>query len=367
VEDWATVPGTTDLPTPCLVLDAPAFHRNLATMAAFCRDAGVSLRPHAKTHKSSWIARQQIECGATGIAVATLAEGAGLVAAGIGSILLTTPAAGAAKLSQLHGLLAGGGDLTVVAESVESVAELADLARRFSKPVDVMVDVDAGNGRTGALTPGAAADVASAIAARPELRLAGLQAYAGHVQHIGSLADRGTSQQAVRDRTSAALAAIRARGIAVPIVTGGGTGSFFNDARLGPFTEVQPGSYTVMDQEYAILETVPGEPVFEPAIYVVATVVADAGRRWVTVDAGSKALAESYTSPLPVAATGAHSYRPMGDELGAIETTAGSRPARGDRILIRPAHCDPTMNLYRSFFLIDVGERSAREIPIDLR
>lgn len=367
VRDWERMPETADLPTPCLVVDAPALQRNLETMAAFCRTAGVALRPHAKTHKSSWIARRQLELGARGIAVATLAEAQGLAEARIDGILLTTPVAGSTKLRQLRDLLEAGTDITVVAESVVGVEELAELAATARATIEVMVDIDAGNGRTGALTPEAAADVASAIAGSPGLRLSGLQAYAGQVQHILPIDERKAAQQGVRNRTAAALAAIRARGLDPAVVSGAGTGSYFEDVRLGPFTEIQPGSYTVMDQEYATLAKTSGELSFEAAIYVVATVVADAGRDWVTVDAGTKALSDSYTEPLPVATSGRYTYRALGDELGAITAIEGPRLARGDRILIRPAHCDPTINLYRSFHLLDLDEQTVREIPIDLR
>lgn len=367
VREWSTVPGTEHLPTPTLIIDAAALRRNLTDMDNHCRTAQVSLRPHAKTHKSTWIARQQVACGAVGIAVATLAEAKVLAEAGIGGILLTTPIAGDTKHNQLRALLTAGADITVVAETVGGVEELGAIATSAGLAIKVLVDIDVGNGRTGAATPGAAADVASAIAGHDSLALAGLQAYAGQVQHILSLEARATAQRQVRERTAAARDAICTRGLEVAIVSGGGTGSYYNDTRCGPFTEVQPGSYAVMDEEYATLEKMPGELFFENAVYVLATVVADAGRDWVTVDAGSKALSESYVPPLPIGPKAAYTYRSMGDELGAVATLMGERAVRGDRILIRPAHCDPTINLYRTFLAVDITERSAREIAVDLR
>src|SRR6186713_745071 len=95
------LPTLRDIPTPALVVDEAALDANIARMAAFARDAGVGLRPHAKTHKSSEIARRQIAAGAAGICCATIAEIEAMAAAGIGGLLLTCPIGDSGKAGRI--------------------------------------------------------------------------------------------------------------------------------------------------------------------------------------------------------------------------------------------------------------------------
>ncbi|MGN6574598.1 MAG: alanine racemase, partial [Nocardioides sp.] len=95
-----------DLPTPALVVDAEVLERNIAEMAALALDRGVVLRPHAKTHKSPDIARMQVEAGARGITVATVAEAEVFAAAGFDDLFIAYPLwVDAAKGRRLRALL----------------------------------------------------------------------------------------------------------------------------------------------------------------------------------------------------------------------------------------------------------------------
>src|ERR1700678_3174566 len=93
------------LATPALVLDLDAFEHNLKAMAQLCKQAGLNLRPHAKTHKSVELAKRQVAAGALGVSVATLREAAVMVEAGVPGVLLPTPVVGAVKIDVLSSLI----------------------------------------------------------------------------------------------------------------------------------------------------------------------------------------------------------------------------------------------------------------------
>src|SRR4051812_17443682 len=175
-------PGSAQaIPTPAAVLDLPAFDRNVAKMAARAAGAGLALRAHAKSHKSAFIAHRQIAAGAVGICCAKLAEAEALAAQGLGQILVTSPIAGALQAERAARLAAALPDFRIVVDHVDGVAELAAAAQG---PIQVLIDVDPGLGRTGVHDAAQAVAVAKAIAQQPNLRLLGVQCYGGNWQHM---------------------------------------------------------------------------------------------------------------------------------------------------------------------------------------
>ena len=241
-------PGSRErLNTPALIVDLDALEANIAAMAAFGREAGIALRPHAKTHKSADIGRMQVAAGAVGLCCAKLGEAEALAAEGIGSILLTSPVVAAPAIARLVAL-AERIDLAVVADHPDAVAALA--AANTGRPIRVLVDIDPGIHRTGVASATDAVALARQIADAPQLSYGGVQFYCGSLQHIPAFADR---RAAVAERTAylqTVIAALTDAGLAPPVVTGGGTGTHRIDAELGVLTELQVGSYVFMDREY---------------------------------------------------------------------------------------------------------------------
>jgi len=332
-----------DLPTPALVLDRAALERNIARMAAFASARGIALRPHAKTHKSGEIARRQIAAGAAGICCAKLGEAEALAADGVADIHLTSPVVTPGAIARLVALNARI-TLSVVVDHPDNVLAIAAAT---DAPLIVFIDVDPGVHRTGVTSPQAAVALGRAIAASDHLRLGGVQFYCGSHQHIPVHADR---QAAIAERTDylrTVLAALEGAGFAVPIVTGGGTGTFAIDADLGVLNELQVGSYIFLDREYRDCEL---DGAFEPALFVDATVVSANTPGRVTIDAGLKAFAAD--AGVPVVLSGAEGrYAFMGDEQGAV--IGEHLPGLAGRIVLMPPHCDPTVNLYDRYYVID--------------
>ena len=190
--------GRARLNTPALLLDLDALDRNIARMAAHCRRTGQALRPHAKTHKSVEVARRQIAAGAVGQCCATLGEAEVLAGAGIPGVLVTSPVVGPGRAARLAALNEAAEGLMAVADDPGAVAALADAAT--GKPLSLLVDIDVGTRRTGVLSAQAAVALARQIDEAPGLVFAGIQGYAGHLQHVYDYAERAEAVAAVSER-----------------------------------------------------------------------------------------------------------------------------------------------------------------------
>lgn len=359
-----------DLDTPCLVLDLDILERNLAKMQAAARDAGKDLRPHVKTHKCSALARLQIDAGAIGVCVAKVSEAEALVGAGFDDILITGPVATTAKVERLVDLVAAAPSTMVVIDHPGNIALLdAGLgARRLS--MDVLLDVDVGLHRTGA-RPSDALALAGQIVACPRLRLRGIQAYAGQVQHIRRYDERKhASRRCLQD----AVHIFRELQASLPdcaIFSASGTGTFDIDLAVPETTELQVGSYVCMDTEYLEIESAGNGSLpapFDPALRLLTTVVSANHDQFVTVDAGLKSLYRDGGTPQVIApADGAWTYDWFGDEYGRITRSDDSAlPRLGDVLELVTSHCDPTVNLFDHYYLTR-GDRVTGRWPIDLR
>lgn len=366
--DLLNQPGSrAALNTPVLVIDRDALDRNIARMADFAKASGLTLRPHAKTHKSLDVARLQIAAGATGICCAKLGEAEALTESGeIQNVLITSPVVSVPAIARLAALHQRVTDLMVVVDHPDNVGALA-AAFTADRPLGVLIDVDPGIHRTGVASLEAALALAQEIAAQPSLVFQGLQYYCGVHQHIASYADRRT---AIEERTaylSAIIAALGAAGLPPRIISGGGTGTHHIDAELGVFTELQVGSYVFMDRQYAECDLAgDGGQAFETSLFVDARVVSANTPGLVTIDAGFKAFATDGGSPvIRSGAPEGAAYHFMGDEHGAIFPSGEGRRL-ADIVSLQVPHCDPTVNLYDAYhvvrgdMLIDIWPVTAR-------
>ena len=349
--------------TPALVVDLDAFDRNVAKMAAFARGAGIGLRAHAKTHRSSEVARRQIAAGAVGQCVQKVGEAEVLAAGGITDILVSNQIVGDAKLDRLAAL-ADGRRIGLCFDDADQVAAASRAAMRAGTTIEGYVEIDVGMSRCGVRPGGPARDLARRIADAPGLRFEGLQAYHGSAQHLKTALERRTAIDAAIDAVATTHASLAADGLVARTVGGAGTGTFRMEAESGLYTELQAGSYVFMDAEYADLSDQDGQPYreFEHSLFVLSTVMSVAGRDWVVVDAGLKSSSGEKGLPRVHGKVGLDG-RPglacvgMSDEHGKIAVAAGfERPRLGDRIALVPGHCDPTINLHDWYVGIRNGQ-----------
>ncbi len=344
--------------TPALVIDLDAMEKNLAAMAAFARNHRVRLRPHAKMHKSATIARLQIAAGAVGVCVQKTSEAEALAAAGVDDVYISNEVIDEAKLSRVAALAARV-RLAIAVDSLLGVERLAAAMAGTGAVIDVFVEVDVGHGRCG-IAPAAAGELAQQVVAHapPEggLRFAGLQAYHGAAQHVRSVAEREAKAQHAAAQARAAQAAIGALGIACPLVTGAGTGTFAFDVASGVWGELQAGSYLFMDRDYADNDVAVAAPRFEHALFVKSRVVSR-GAAHAVVDAGHKSHALDSGPPRLWQRAGA--WANGGDEHGIVRPAAGhdaaSLPALGETVWLVPGHCDPTVNLHDRYVCVRGG------------
>jgi D-serine deaminase-like pyridoxal phosphate-dependent protein len=346
------------IPTPALLCDLALLGDNIDSMADSARTANIALRPHLKSHKSVFVAQQQLDAGAAGLSCAKLSEAEAIVDAFVSnghgaplSILLTSPLAG--RLSaERAAALSRRCDLLVVVDHVDGVDELATAAEHQNGALNVLCDVDVGLGRTGVVDANAALAVVERVAGHHGLHFAGVQGYGGHLQHISGREHRRVATIASTERFEKVILALEMRGFDVPLRTGGGTGTAAIDIELGVLNELQPGSYVFMDREYR--DALAGDPEgrFAQSLTLLTTVISNNQDGFVTVDAGLKSMATDAGLPVVVGHEAASTYAFFGDEQGLVTTSPGHTFVRGQRIELVPPHCDPTVDRYDVIWLV---------------
>lgn len=354
-------PGSRErLATPCLVLDRVALARNIGVAAEFCRANTIALRPHGKSHKSAAIASLQMKAGAVGLCAATVGEAEAFARSGIADLLITSTFTQPDKFARALDLAGKGYGLAVVADDCSMVDQLAAAAAAAGVKLPVLLDVDLGRHRNGVTNIEQGIGVAARIAAAPSLSFGGMQAYASHISHVPYDERLAASRQCAAFIT-ALRAALEAQGHRVACVTGGSTGTLFMDPGLSCYSELQCGSYVFNDVEYRDL-VLDGDPAhrdaaspFAASLFVKVSVIGRNVPGRVTCDGGNKHFSAKGTLPAFRAAPVAGAiYRPDSDEHGIIELPAGAAPpALGASFELIVPHCDPTVNLYDYFHVVE--------------
>lgn len=358
--------------TPALVVDLDAMQRNLGRMAEFARKHGILWRPHAKMHKSSAIAKLQLQAGAAGVCVQKTSEAEAMVAGGVFNVYISNEVVAPAKLARVaelaHRVVGEGGQLAIAVDSAEGVRRLASAmnARRRAGEmavIDVFVEIDVGQGRCGVRPGRSAAELAHEIRRHPALRFAGLQAYHGKAQHLRTPQARHEAIATVVQDVLFTKKLIEADGVPVELVTGAGTGSMVCEAASGVYGELQAGSFLFMDADYAANERDPAQPQFEHALFVKSQVMS-AGLLHAVCDAGHKSHAIDSGLPrvLTLEPTGELDYGNGGDEHGILRPANGNQrvPRLDEIVWLIPGHCDPTVNLHNHLVGVSGGLEKGR-------
>jgi D-serine deaminase-like pyridoxal phosphate-dependent protein len=329
-----------DLPTPALIIERVALDANVATMAA--AHPGRRLRPHVKAHKCTALAERQRAAGHTTFTCATPREAVGMAAAGLGDDLLIANEVVDPRRLEALASLADEATITIAVDSPETIAATALAGIRAC-----LIDVDVGLPRCGC-DPADAGPLAD-LARSKGLDVRGVMGYEGHLMAVEDRA----KQRALVEAAMAALLAAHAD-VGGEIVSAGGTGTYDIHETTG-VSEVQAGSYVLMDTAYARL----GLP-FRQALFVVGTVLSVRPDHAVA-DVGLKALGMDHGNPSIDGAT----VWFCSDEHVTF-APGDARPAIGDRVRVVPAHVDPTMAMHEVAWLVE-GDEVLERWPIDLR
>ncbi len=348
-----------EITTPALIIDLPAMQRNIRRMAEFFAEGPCKLRPHFKAHKTPEIARRQLAAGScTGLTCATVGE-AEVAAAFCDDILIANQVIGADKCARVAAL-ARNVDIKIAVDSEAGVDQIAAAAVATGATVGVVVDVAVGMPRCGVAPGEPALALARRVADTSGVQLRGLMGYEGHVVGIEERAARAAGAAAAMARLTSTAALLRDSGLPCDIVSAGGTGTYDITGRAEGVSEIQAGSYVLMDTAYAKLD-IP----FEKAFCVLGTVVSRPRPGLCVTDSGHKACTEDHGNPAVRDLEGAIVLF-LSDEHAIISVPADSRLAIGHRIQLWPSHIDPTINLHDVFYVLD-GETVVDIWPIAAR
>ena len=367
----AGIAGVTkqDLPTPSLLLDLDVFEANVRRMAEHAMASELDLRPHAKTHKCSEVARRQVGAGALGVCVATIREAEAMAAAGIGGLLLTSESVGLNKVHRLIRLCGRRPDTMAVVDHPANAADLDEAAGAAGVQLSVLVDVDPLGRRTGVPPGPRAVALAETVDSLPNLRLRGVHGYCGASSHVKGFDARKRHSEEYMGPVLETRAAMARKGLPVEIMSGASTGTYNIDSDLEGMTELQVGSYALMDVDYRVIGGESGEVYddFGNALHVLATVISKNHDDIATVDAGLKAFATDRSFGPEVARPAGLGYSFRGDEHGALSLADGqAEVALGDKVELVVPHCDPNVNLYDRMYCVR-GDHVRQVWKIDAR
>jgi len=332
-----------DLVTPALVLDADAAQRNIDHMATeLTRIGGATIRPHFKTHKSPDLARRQVQAGAGGLSMATVWEAAILAAAGMDDLFVVNTVAHPAKIRVLAELARDHRILVAVDEAANAEAHSATAVRAGST-VGIMVEVDTGMDRCGVDTAQDALALARHVTDLPGLRFDGITGYEGHCSLTFDNVLRHQRQREAMNFFTSVAELLESHGIPCPIRSAGGIATWNWTAAFPGMTEIQAGTYVVMDNFHGRM--VPG---FEHSLTIAATVISRQSGK-VIVDAGNKSVAD----PADVTMVG-HDHKVLRfDEEHGIFDAAGGSPLRvGDPVGLVPGYSPSTVNWYDAYHVV---------------
>ncbi len=356
-----------DIPTPALVVDVPAMERNIRRMSEFFAEGPCKLRPHFKAHKTPEIAHRQLAAAptgarpggsCTGLTCATVSE-AEIAAEFCDDILIANEVLGPGRAKSVAAL-AKRIDIKVAVDSQAALQDIAAAASDTGVEVGVLVDVNVGLPRCGIAPGEEALALARRVADTPGVGLRGVMGYEGHVVGIEDRARREANARQAMERLLSTVRMIHDAGLPCDIVSAGGTGTYDISGRMDGVTEIQAGSYVLMDTAYAKLD-IP----FEQALSVLGTVLSRPSPTLCVADCGHKSCTMDHGNPSVKDIEGA-SVLQLSDEHALISLPADADIQPGGRILLWPSHIDPTINLHDVLYALD-GETVIDVWPVAAR
>jgi len=349
--DIPALPGMDekDIQTPCLILDLDALERNIKKMGDYAKAHGMRHRVHGKMHKSVDVALLQERLGGSvGVCCQKVSEAEVFARGGIKDILVSNQVRDPAKIDRLARLPKYGCRTIVCVDDLANVADLSAAAVKHGTTLEVFIEIDCGAGRCGVKTPEEVVAIAKAVAAAPNLKFSGIQAYQGAMQHMDLYADRKAKLDAAIAQVKSCADALEAAGLKPELISGGGTGSYQFESTSGVYNELQCGSYAFMDADYGRILDENGQRIdrgeWENALFILTSVMSHVKADKAVVDAGLKA--QSVDSGLPVIFGRTDvKYIKCSDEHGVVEDPQGVLKVN-DKLRLVPGHCDPTCNVH---------------------
>jgi D-serine deaminase-like pyridoxal phosphate-dependent protein len=338
-----------EIDTPALLVDLDAMESNLHRMSAFFRDQPTKLRPHLKNHKVPLLAWKQLEAGAIGMTCATLREAEILVDHGVRSILIANEIAGESKIKWFADL-SRHADVMVAVDDQRVVSDIACVARKQGKPLSVLVDINVGLNRCG-VQPGESACRLAKSAVEKGLRFRGLMGYEGHLQVLPPSDERDQRVHAVAKSLVDSRVLIEREDIPVEIVSTGGTGTYYVGGAFQGVTEIQAGSYLLMDTLYANRASP-----FTRTLTLLASVISQPEPHRAVIDCGMKELSAERGLSIVKDIQGVE-LKALHAEHGLLEVqNPTARLEIGQKIELWVHYSDATVNLHHRMYGVRGGE-----------
>jgi D-serine deaminase-like pyridoxal phosphate-dependent protein len=336
-----------ELATPALILDLDAARSNLRFMADRMQSLHAKLRPHIKVHKCAELARLQMEAGAIGVCTATVWEAIVMSRAGIEDVLIANQVCGADKIKALA-QASRQGRLSVAVDDPRNCDELDRAVRAAGGRLAVLIEVDVGMGRGGVRSAEDAVRLAQHVSKLPGLRFRGVQGYEGHCMLEPDRQLRVAKAHQAIDHVADAVDRLDRAGFPSEVVSMGGTGTYDITGADARVTEIQAGSYVVMDMFHG--ELVPG---FSRALTVLGTVVIQHGSA-IVLDSGRKSIGIDFATPILVPYP-FYAARFFAEEHALFDVDERCRLALGDTVELVPGYAPSTVNLYDVFHVVEGG------------
>ena len=353
-----------EIDTPALLLDLRAMEHNLQSMAAYFAGVKPALRPHVKLHRATpALAHRQMQAGASGLTCAKLSEAEALAACGIRDILIANQIVGARKIQRLVNLAANI-HVMVAVDNDDNIRELSTAAQARGVELGVLVEVNIGHNRCGVAPLEPALVLSRAVDEAPGLRYMGLMGYDGHCTFGVTEAQRSMMSKQANSLLADTRRLIEQAGLKVAVVSAGGTFTYRYAAEIEGVTEIQAGTYLLMDTSFR--EQGPHE--FECALTLLATVTSrpswPGAEQLAVIDVGSKGISTLLGTPEVKDPAGARVIR-LSQEHGRVDLEGAARGLRvGDKVELWVRDANGTINLCDRFYAMrgDVVE-AVWEIP----
>jgi D-serine deaminase-like pyridoxal phosphate-dependent protein len=348
---YRPAPGTPieELETPCLLLDLDALEHNIGVIAKLYRDASCKLRPHVKNHKSPQIAHMQLRAGGTvgGVCAAKVSEAEVMVQAGISNVLIANQVVGYEKLARLASL-ALRAEILVACDNVQNASDVSGAGQAPPPQIWVLIEVNTSMGRAGSRSQEDAVALAQHISSLPGLRFQGVMSH----QIIDGAPDRETrftKGRADMQVVLAVKAAIERAGLQVETVSTGETWCYDVAPTVPGVTEVQAGSYALLDTSYAYMTE------FRIAAKVLGTVTSIPRPGFATGDVSIEAMASPKGMPSIETPAGLRVTR-LTYEQSFLEFDEGVALKPGDRYTLCPAQEDMMVNRWDQYIAVRNGK-----------
>ena len=350
--------------TPSLVLDIDILKANVNELLKICHSHGVSLQPHAKTHRTPEIGLLQQELGCDGLCVAKVGEAEGFANAGVKKITVAYPVIGASKVERAR-VLSTSIDLTLAVDSVAGAKSIGEVFAAHSQVCSVLLIIDTGLGRDGVL-PADAPKIAQAINSVPGVKVVGVMTHEGTVYGAPDKVSMIAAAKKVSEMMVHTSQAINSAGVEVSRVSMGSSASARVAATVTGVNQIRPGIFAFNDLGQIAL----GNATLQScAVRILSTVVSRPTSTTAVIDAGSKSLsadllpAKEHRDEYPghgmiIGKTGWIIER-LSEEHGMLTWMGAGEPSSldiGEQIQIIPNHVCTTFSSLNESVVVSKGE-----------